>query len=107
MRARAVIVNSEHEFVLSVVSIWEMANKMSVGKLPGKHPLDEWAEAVIEEYEFELLPVDLDAAAQVSRLQLIHRDPFDRMLVSQAIVHGLVLLTPDKTIRQYPVRTYW
>jgi PIN domain nuclease of toxin-antitoxin system len=106
-RAREVLVGPGHEFVVSVASIWEIANKISAGKLPAKVPLDEWTESVLEEYGFESLQVDLQSAFQVSRLPPIHRDPFDRMLVAQAMVHGLVLLTPDKAVRQYPTRTYW
>ena len=107
VRAREVLGARSHEFALSVVSMWEIANKMASGKLPAKDPLAEWAEAVIDNYGFELLPIDLHAVAQVSRLPLLHKDPFDRMLVAQAMVQGLVLLTPDKEIRQYPTRTYW
>jgi PIN domain nuclease of toxin-antitoxin system len=53
------------------------------------------------------LPFDEESALHVSRLPVLHRDPFDRMLVSQAIVHGLVILTPDRLVTQYPARTMW
>jgi PIN domain nuclease of toxin-antitoxin system len=53
------------------------------------------------------LPIDEESALHVTRLPPLHRDPFDRILVSQAIVHGLVLLTPDPLILQYPARTLW
>jgi PIN domain nuclease of toxin-antitoxin system len=53
------------------------------------------------------LPIDEESALHVARLPLLHRDPFDRMLVSQAIVHGLTILTPDSLITQYPGRTAW
>ena len=55
----------------------------------------------------EPLPVDEEAALHVAKLPDLHRDPFDRMLVAQALVGGLVLLTPDDPIHQYPVRTLW
>ena len=55
----------------------------------------------------EALPVDEEAALHVGKLPDLHRDPFDRMLVAQAIVGGLVLVTPDGPIWQYPVRTLW
>ncbi len=53
------------------------------------------------------LPIDEDSALHVSRLPARHRDPFDRMLVSQAIVHGLTILTPDPVRMNYPARTMW
>lgn len=51
--------------------------------------------------------IDEESALHVTRLPDLHRDPFERMLVSQAIVHGLVLLTPDPLVTQYPARTLW
>jgi PIN domain nuclease of toxin-antitoxin system len=53
------------------------------------------------------LPIDEESALHVARLPAIHRDPFDRMIVSQAIVHGLTILTPDALVIQYPGRTTW
>ncbi len=55
----------------------------------------------------EPLPIDEEAALHVARLPNLHRDPFDRMLVAQAVLHGLVVMTPDDAIRQYAVRTLW
>jgi PIN domain nuclease of toxin-antitoxin system len=53
------------------------------------------------------LSIDEESALHVSRLPALHRDPFDRILVSQAIVHGLTILTPDTLVTQYPGRTIW
>ena len=53
------------------------------------------------------LPISEEAALAVGRLPALHRDPFDRMLVAQAIVHGLTILTPDEAVRAYPARTEW
>jgi PIN domain nuclease of toxin-antitoxin system len=55
----------------------------------------------------EPLPLDEESALHVARLPDLHRDPFDRLIVAQALVGGLVLLSPDEPIRQYPVRTLW
>jgi PIN domain nuclease of toxin-antitoxin system len=51
--------------------------------------------------------VDEESALHVAKLQALHRDPFDRLLVSQAIVRGLIIATPDPLVRQYPARTMW
>ena len=53
------------------------------------------------------LPLDEDATLYLSRLPSLHSDPFDRMLVCQALAQGLILLTPDEEISRYPVRTIW
>lgn len=53
------------------------------------------------------LPLDEKSAVPTSRLPNLHGDPFDRILVAQAIVHGMVILTPDPAITQYPARTLW
>ena len=55
----------------------------------------------------DMLPLDEESAFHVTRLPNIHRDPFDRILICQAIIHGMVLLTPDHRISRYPVRTAW
>jgi PIN domain nuclease of toxin-antitoxin system len=53
------------------------------------------------------LAIDEESALHATRLPVLHRDPFDRLLVSQAIVHGMTILTPDPIISQYPARTLW
>ena len=58
-------------------------------------------------HHIDPLQLDEDAALQLVRLPILHKDPFDRMLVCQAIVHHLVILTPDDLVNQYPVRTMW
>ena len=55
----------------------------------------------------EILPLDEESAFHVTLLPDIHKDPFDRILICQAIIHGMVLLTPDDRIARYPVRTAW
>ena len=60
-----------------------------------------------EAHAIAALPLDEESALHLSRLPVLHRDPFDRMLVCQAIVHGLTILTPDPLIAQYPARTTW
>ena len=56
---------------------------------------------------FTALAVDEESALHASRLPSLHRDPFDRLLVSQAIVHGMIILTPDPIVARYPARTLW
>jgi PIN domain nuclease of toxin-antitoxin system len=106
-RAREAFVDPENEVFLSAASAWEIAVKSRLGKLPLPAPPESFVPAQRTAHGIEPLPVDEDAALHVAKLPDLHRDPFDRMLVAQAIVGGLVLVTPDDAIRPYPVRTLW
>ncbi len=106
-RARESFVDPGNEIFLSSVSSWEMAVKYALGRLPLPEPPERFVPMQREQHGIEPLPLDEEAALHLARLPLLHKDPFDRMLVCQAIVHGLVVLTPDNLVNQYPVRTMW
>ena len=84
---------------ISPVSVWEVAIKNSVGKLEGPRDLAE----AVGQRGVRRLPITLDHAVAVRRLPLLHRDPFDRMLVAQAVTEGLTLVTRDERIHRYEV----
>lgn len=94
---------SANEVFLSVVSFWEISLKHSLGKLALPQTP---AEFVLSERERHLIaPLALDEAAvtQLSGLPRLHRDPFDRMLICQAIAHSLTLASSNALVRQYPI----
>jgi PIN domain nuclease of toxin-antitoxin system len=92
---------------LSAASAWEIAIKYAAGRLPlPRHP-DRLVASERDARGIQPLPIDEESALHVSRLPDLHRDPFDRILVAQAIVHGLTILTPDPLVSQYPARTMW
>jgi PIN domain nuclease of toxin-antitoxin system len=97
----------DHEIFLSAESAWEMALKEARGRLLLPEPSHQFVRSEREAHGIAPLPIDEESALHLSRLPALHRDPFDRMLVSQAIVHGLTILTPDTLITQYPARTLW
>ena len=101
------IVDMKVGVLLSAATAWEIAIKHGLGRLPLPVALAEFLPAVRDRYSLASLPVDEASALHVAKLPAIHADPFDRMLVSQAIVHGLTSLTPDPLITQYPARTMW
>jgi PIN domain nuclease of toxin-antitoxin system len=107
VRARDLLRAPGHDVYLSAASAWEIAAKYALGRLD----LDESPERVVpwmrEAHGIEALPVDEESVLQTVRLPLLHRDPFDRLLVCQAIVHGMTLVTPDELIAQYPARVLW
>lgn len=105
--AREVLTDGSNQLHLSAVSVWEIATKIHKRKLQLHRPIAEWLSDIRETYGLQPLDVDDESALHVARLPPAHSDPFDRMLVAQAIVHGLVLLTPDREITQYSARTLW
>jgi PIN domain nuclease of toxin-antitoxin system len=106
-RVREAFVSPENDVYFSAVSAWEIALKYAAGKLPLPEVPEKLVPVERERRGMTALPLDEESALHVLRLPPLHRDPFDRMLVSQAIVHGLVILTPDRLVSQYPARTMW
>lgn len=98
---------ADADVALSAASAWEMAIKYEKGTLRLNQPPARLIPAVRERYGVAPLPIDEESALHVARLPALHADPFDRMLVSQAIVHGLTIVTPDPLVTQYPARTLW
>ena len=105
--ARNVFSDPDNDVYLSAVSVWEIAVKHSLGKLPLPASPDRFIPTQRERDGITSLPLEEQAVLYLSKLPLIHRDPFDRILVCQAIQHQLTLLTPDPLITQYAVRTAW
>jgi PIN domain nuclease of toxin-antitoxin system len=106
-KAREIFADPENEIYLSSVSAWEIAVKHALGKLPLPESPARFVPRQRKQHGVDSLRLDEEAALHLSRLPLLHKDPFDRMLVCQAVVHRLVILTPDELIYQYPVRTIW
>ena len=106
-RARELFLDEEHEVFLSAVSAWEIAQKNALGRLPLPDAPDRYIPEMRERHGIAPLPLDELATLQLHRLPELHRDPFDRMLICQAIAESMVILTPDKEIARYPIRTAW
>ena len=106
-RARRLIGNADSEIFFSAASSWELSIKVGLGRLelPGRPRTI--IPKVLREQSIQPLDVTHAHALAVAELPAHHRDPFDRMLICQALVHGLVILTPDDLVRRYPVRTMW
>jgi PIN domain nuclease of toxin-antitoxin system len=89
------------------VSALEIAIKHSLGKLPLPRPPSVIVPEERARHRIEPLPLDETAALASAKLPELHKDPFDRMLVCQAIMGGLTLLTPDPLVTQYPAAAVW
>ncbi|MBI1815602.1 MAG: type II toxin-antitoxin system VapC family toxin [Deltaproteobacteria bacterium] len=96
------IESAEVVFVSAVVA-WEIAIKSSLGRIVAKAPV----EAVLEDYGFLELAVSIRHADKVRTLPLHHRDPFDRLLVAQALVEDLVIVSADRLLREYKAPIVW
>jgi PIN domain nuclease of toxin-antitoxin system len=103
---RNIITNQDCKKLVSVASVWETAIKISIGKLVFPHNTEGFVEQ-IRKNGFELLPITPRHIMHLEQLPLLHRDPFDRLLISAAIIENITLLTNDADIQQYPVRTFW
>ena len=105
--ARRAFSDPGNEIFLSVASAWEIAVKYSLGKLALPETPATFVPSRRSRYGISQLPLDEESALRVVRLPRLHADPFDRMLVCQAVVHSMAILTPDPLIQQYAVRTVW
>lgn len=101
--AREVIEDERNEILVSVVSAWEMTVKRALGKLTFPDDLEE----TLAEAGFIQRLVRFADCNRLSALPSIHRDPFDRMLISQAMEDGIPLVTRDEMVARYPLQTIW
>ena len=105
--ARKLFSDPGNRVYLSVASAWEISVKHRLGRLPLPEPPHEFVPKWRGAHGIESLPLEEGAVLHLSRLPDVHRDPFDRILVCQAIAHGMTILTPDREIGSYPVPTAW
>jgi len=106
-RAYALLANPRNTLVLSAASAWEMVIKTQSGKLRLPEPPSVYIPTRTAHYGMEVLPVSLAHVLAVESLPLHHRDPFDRLLVAQAGVEEMAILSADPQIRQYSVQVVW
>ncbi|MCU0256744.1 MAG: type II toxin-antitoxin system VapC family toxin [Vicinamibacterales bacterium] len=95
---RAAIRDGGNEVFLSTASVWEMAIKQALGRLQVPEP----PSAAVTRLGIERLPIAFEHAEATVGLPALHRDPFDRLLVAQAKMEGLTLVTTDPAVRSYP-----
>jgi PIN domain nuclease of toxin-antitoxin system len=100
---REIIANAEAVY-LSVVSVWEVTIKYQVGKLSLPEAPHPWVSDQRERHGIESLPIDEATIAHLLKLEPHHRDPFDRILVCQAIEHQLRIVTVDPVLARYPAK---
>ena len=100
------IEDSSNTTFISIATIWEVAIKMSLDKFRFPGGLNKFID-LINDNGFELLPISIKHTLIVAKLEYIHRDPFDRILIAQSIADNLIFATTDQTILKYNVKTIW
>jgi PIN domain nuclease of toxin-antitoxin system len=105
-RARAIIESSETKLYFSIASLWEIAIKVGLGKLKLDHSLPALTE-LLQQLDIETLPIMVADLESYLSLPLHHRDPFDRILIAQAMHHDLVIVSRDEAFAMYPVQRLW
>jgi len=98
--------NSDNKCFVSIASIWEIVIKLSLNKLEiigGFETIEDF----LDNNDFEILPVDFSHTKSLLKLEHLHNDPFDRMIISQAIAEKLVVVTKDRFFKDYKVKVIW
>jgi PIN domain nuclease of toxin-antitoxin system len=105
--AKAACEDPANELILSVASAWEMQLKIMLGKLALRKPLRSVIEDWIDQNAILILPVQLEHVFRLDTLSSHHKDPFDRLLIAQAIADGLTIVTHDRVFALYNIPIIW
>jgi len=106
-KARRIIENADHDILVSIASLWEIAIKHSLGKLKLSQPFEEIFPHQLEINTLSVLGVRLPHVIQVSSLPFHHRDPFDRLLIAQSLSEEIPILSGDDAFNDYGVERIW
>lgn len=101
------LLESEVNLLVSVASLWEIAIKISIGRLTLAQPFAAFVPDQLAKNAIEILPVSMAHLAVVAALPLYHRDPFDRLLVAQAIVEQMSIVSTDEQMDAYSIQRIW
>ena len=105
--ARAIIADPSNEVLVSPASYWEVAIKVSIGKYPMTVPFEQFWTVGIDGNGFAILPVTIAHAAVLSSLPMHHKDPFDRMIVAQALSETIPVVSIDVALDPYGITRLW
>lgn len=106
-QATAELVNPANELLVSAASVWEIAIKVSIGKMTLSLPFRDWVTKAMADLPATLLDIAIDHTNEIISLPHHHGDPFDRLLVAQAIVESLPVISIDPKLDPYPIRRVW
>ncbi len=103
----AALQDPANDLLLSAATVWEVAIKVGLGKLVLTLPFRQWMNQAIADLGLSVLPITVEYADAQATLPFHHRDPFDRLLIAQALTDGLTVLSADAVFDQYGVTRLW
>ena len=106
-QARTLMVDLSNELWVSPASLWELAIKISLGKYALEKDFRTFFDEQLEDNRLEIMPITVRHAAAVATLPFHHRDPFDRLIIAQAVVEQVPVLSADATFDSYPIARIW
>ncbi|MDP2862423.1 MAG: type II toxin-antitoxin system VapC family toxin [Desulfobacterales bacterium] len=107
INAQHLIADLNNQLVLSSASLWEIAIKVSLGKLELLLPYNKLIPEQLEENDINVLPIELSHLNKVIELPFHHRDPFDRLIIAQALTEDIPVVSSDTVFSQYVVKLIW
>lgn len=105
--ARAFIADGGNDLFFSAASAWEIAIKLSIGRLTLPDTADKYISSRLALHHIQALPIQVSHAVRVASLEYIHKDPFDRLLIAQSQMEKIPILTADQQFAQYDVEIIW
>ncbi|MDF1582193.1 MAG: type II toxin-antitoxin system VapC family toxin [Methyloprofundus sp.] len=106
-KVKDLCLSGEHEFYLSMASPWEMQIKSQLGKLSLGMPIEELVNKNRQENNIQLVAIDLAHISYLEQLPTHHKDPFDRIIIAQAIIEGFTIVSVDHAFADYSVSVIW
>lgn len=101
------ILDPANDILVSAASYWEIAIKVSLGKLTLHQPYEDFIDACVNKYGFTILGIDPTHTARLIGMPFHHKDPFDRLLAAQALVEGIPIISNDSALDAYGIRRVW
>jgi len=105
--ASKLILDPANEIFISPASYWEIAIKISIGKLTLHQPYEDFVDACLNQYGFTILPITPKHTGALTTMPFHHKDPFDRLLVAQALVEDIPIVSIDTVLDQYGIKRIW
>ena len=105
--AKKIYLDQSNEIYFSLASIWEMAIKISIGKLSIEKSLQDFTEHYIIENDIKILNIQLPHVIRIEKLPFHHRDPFDRLIIAQGIEDNIPIISSDRIFDLYPIKRLW
>lgn len=106
-KAKRLFLDKSNTIFLSIASIWEMAIKISLGKLALDEPLEAFVKNHVERNDIKILEIAPHHIYPLEDLPFHHRDPFDRLIIAQCMTEGFSIICSDKAFDDYPVSRVW